>query len=422
MLTGQDHVGGARGSGAPRVLWLCGLAPHGVMSGLAAYTSGLTRSLAEAGATVHGLALGSGPDGGGPVTWTLVDDRPRPRRRAVWSTLPYIAARLDTASHRAALDRALAGAVDVVVLDHLMSAWCLDRVERWRDEVGGLVVHVAHNHETLVRSAWARSVPVTSVQGLYLRFDAVRVARTERRLMRAADLVTAITDADRRSIAHDVDFADSMVLAPGYGPGAEPATRPPIGARPRQVVLLGSFDWQAKRDNLDAVVGALDDVLHDAGIRLLVVGGGDDEHLARQVGAWRATQFLGRVPDASAVLDTCRIGIVAEPVGGGFKLKALDYAFAGLPMAVLDGSMQGIDLAPGTHVLGAATLDELAAAIVSTVDDIPTLEALAARTLERVAGRFEWSSRGRQLLARLVDMIDERRPVGATPSREGHSP
>ena len=38
-------------------------------------------------------------------------------------------------------------------------------------------------------------------------------------------------------------------------------------------------------------------------------------------------RFLGFVEDLETIFRSVRIGIVAERIGGGFKLKTLDYIF-----------------------------------------------------------------------------------------------
>jgi len=401
VTTSHAHAENA----ALRVLWLCGVSPHGVESGLAMYTRGLTEALAASGCSVHGVAIGGPPVSATPVRWTTISAEPRSRRAALFSALPYIASRLAVSEHRVAVERAIGEGADVVVIDHLMSGWCLSQVEQWRRETGGSVVHVSHNHETKVRTAWARSESRLSPLGLYLRMDARRIARLEAKVMGTADLVTTITLEDRRSVVHDVEFSKSMVLTPGWDRrNSESGRRSPLADRERRVVLLGSLDWQAKRDNVTAVTTALDALFDQAGIELFVAGGGDEDFVAAQHGKWKATTFLGSVDDVDELLASCRVGLVAEPVGGGFKLKALDYGYSGLPIAVLEGSMAGLDLLAGRDVIGASTLEGLGRNIVDIIDSPHELEMLADRTKQMLGRRFEWLDRGRKLADRLSKM------------------
>lgn len=404
VTTSQPHADRC----ALRVLWLCGVSPNGVESGLAMYTRGLTEALASTRCSVHGLAIGAAPASSTGTRWTTIDAEPRSRRSSLLSPLPLIAARLSTDGHRDAVAAALDEGPDVVVVDHLMSGWCLRQVVTWRRRSGGRIVHVSHNHETKVRSEWARSQPKMSPRGLYLRIDARRIARLERKLLRTADLVTTITLEDRRSVVHDVEFSRSMVLSPGWERRSAGHPDPvPLSERGRRVLLLGSLDWQAKRENVVAVVTAFDTVFAEAGIELVVAGGGDEVFVEAQQGSWHAATFLGRVDDVDELLASCRVGLVAEPVGGGFKLKALDYGYSGLPIAALEGSMAGIDLAPGRDIIGGSTLDQLARNIVEIIDSVSDLERLANRTQTKLRDRFDWLDRGRKLADRLSKMTSD---------------
>jgi len=399
-------------SSSLNIVWLSGLSPLGVSSGLATYTRGLSESLAAAGNAVSGVGIGHrGGDVESLVRWTAVEGEPKSRKFALLSTLPYIAARLDTVEHRRVIAGALSADADVVVLDHLMSAWCLAMVMHWRERTGGVVVHVAHNHEGKVRRQWARHTPKFSKEGVYLRLDAARIGWLERKVLESADLVTTITLDDRRTIASMVDFERSIVLTPGWDGIINEG--PAIGDRPRRVALLGSFDWHAKRENLEAVVGAFDRRFAQDGIAMVVVGSGDAHFLERQKRRWAATEFLGHVEDVGAVLDSSRLGIVAEPVGGGFKLKALDYAFRGLPMAVLRGSLAGVDLEPGVDVLSASSLVDLAQQIVAVIDDDQRLSSFATSARAKLESRHHWPDRG-ELLQERLRSIRSQRTTGAT--------
>ena len=382
------------------ILWLSGVSPVGVDSGLALYSSGLAGAVASCGHSIAAIGLGrSGRIR--DVDWTGVDSPMCSRLSTLRSPNPYIAARLDTEAHRPAIIEVLDRKPRFVVFDHLMSAWALDLVAERIHPDHTKLVHVSHNDEHLVRTRWARGIPVTSPKGIYLRFDARRASRLQRRLLDSVELVSAITDVDSQTMGRRHPRPSYIVLTPGADAPAVAGDPPPLAERPRSVVLLGSLDWEAKRQNVIEVVESLDQQLAQAGIGLSVVGGGDDEFVASQQGRWKATKFTGRVDDLDAELARHRIGLVAEPIGGGFKLKSLDYINRGLPMLVLDGSMSGTGLEPGRHYRSVSALKDMSKAIVESIDDAETLETLASAAAVDCAGRFDWSARGHQFSAAL---------------------
>ena len=153
--------------------------------------------------------------------------------------------------------------------------------------------------------------------------------------MTAADVVTAITDDDAAKFATSVPGLRCVIVPPGWGGTSSAPGRTPLAQRQRRVGILGSFEWHLKQENLRRFVAAADPVFADAGIEL-VVGGSVPEDFRKSVAPHlRATQFAGWVDDLDAFFDGLRIGVVSEPLGGGFKLKTLDYIFRRVPLAAL---------------------------------------------------------------------------------------
>src|SRR5690606_36241863 len=68
-------------------------------------------------------------------------------------------------------------------------------------------------------------------------------------------------------------------------------------------------------------------------------------------GGLKATRLGGRVDSIAPHLDQARMAVVAERLGGGFKLKVLDYVFNRPPVAALDGSVAGTPPTPNDRLL-----------------------------------------------------------------------
>lgn len=387
-----------------RVLWLCGECPEPATSGLTAYSRGLVRAVGDAGAEVRCLGLGVGQERAAVpgVTWEVVQGRRRPQQRSVVSRLPAMAHGFAVPGYQRALRSALNEQWDAIVIDHLEMGWALPLV---RARGGGArLVHVSHNHESAVRAAVARAEPRPARRAA-LALDAWKVARLERAVVRAADLVTAITDEDGGGLAA-IGARRVATLPPGYdGPCVD---RTISDALPRRAVLLGTFEWHVKDANLARFLAIADPVFAEAGAELRVVGpvGQQSRALA---GALRATTFAGRVPSVAEELAAARLGIVAEPVGGGFKMKALDFVFCGVPMAVLAGSVNGLPLRSGESAIVCPDEAALAAAAVRVLDDVPLLDRLQRAARHACEGRFDWAERGRRLLAEIEAVNAPRR-------------
>jgi hypothetical protein len=214
-------------------------------------------------------------------------------------------------------------------------------------------------------------------------------------------VVTCITAEDRDRFVRGGSSGRLVVVPPGYDGAVQP-TRQIDGDVPRRAVLLGNTLWRVKRENLLRFLEVADPVLATARVELIVAGPSPPELVATLAPRLRATRFVGAVDDVAAVLRTARVGVVAEPVGGGFKMKSLDYVFNRVPIAALAGSIAGLPLEPGTDMLSFTSAAELSRGIVDVIDDLTRLNALQEHAFLRCAGLFDWSERGRQVVDEVI--------------------
>jgi glycosyltransferase involved in cell wall biosynthesis len=347
--------------------------------------------LAAAGVEVIGVGLAGRPDGPDVATranWYAIDAHRRGRLASMGSRLPSMT--FATTSLRGAVAALLAGSTwDAVIVDHLESGWVTEIVP----EHGPPVVYVAHNHESSVRATVARESDDRVDRRAALRLDAAKARRLEQRLLRRAALVVAITESDAARFARDAPRASILVLTPGYR-GIPLATRTIDEATPRQATIVTSLDWHVKQANLAAFVALADPVFAAADVTLAVAGGAPPELAARIQHTTRATTMLGRVDDLDPLLARTRIGVVAEPLGGGFKLKVLDYVFNRVPIAALAGSVEGVPLRPGTDILMFGDAAALARGVVAVIDDTARLNALQSNAFDQCRDAFDWATRG----------------------------
>jgi glycosyltransferase involved in cell wall biosynthesis len=390
-------------------LWLTLADPEPRHNGQFVYSGGLIDSFAQAGGDVEVLGLGRSDSAeanikrGRHVVWWLPADPPYSHWGSLASTLPHTAYRCRTTGMRRILDRLLRrGGWDGIVFDGISTAWALPRV---LDHYAGRgdrprLIYISHNHEESLRAQIAES------QRLFLkrqavRLDALKVSRLERELVDAVDLVTAITREDLELYQQRRDDKPMDVLTPGYCGRRLPRRRITTQV-PRRAVIVGSFDWIAKRMNLAEFVETADPVFAAAGAELQAVGSADESFLQQLRQKTVATHFTGTVPDIEPYLDQARIAIVPERNGGGFKLKVLEYVFNRVPVFALNGSFAGVPLTYSDNVMLYPDHAALAHGVLEAIDDLDRLNRLQERAFAACSGRFDWSSRGRQLVSAIA--------------------
>jgi polysaccharide biosynthesis protein PslH len=384
--------------------------------GAQVYSANLSQSLARAGAFVRFMGLGSAaavPESASGVEWLAVPGKKRSAAVAVLSALPFAAAIDATKTYRLMLDTELQEPWDAIVLDGYGTGWALDhcvaycRAHRAHRPV---LVHVSHNNEEMLWLAMGREARGSALKRLALRRNATKVATLERRIVRAVDLLTTITDEDRSTLGAAVARGRSLSITPGYT-GPIVSARRITAATPRRVILMGSFQWVVKQENLTRFVEIADPIFEEKGIEMDVVGDIPKAFLGALRARCRATYFHGFVTDVAPYLDRARIGIVPESIGGGFKLKFLDYIFGRVPVATVSQAVAGLSEELRLAMLKNDTLAGLVGQIVSHIDRIDELNRLQDRAFALGKAQFDWNIRGKRFLE-AIGAIGERAADG----------
>ena len=387
---------------ACRCLWLARELPFPEDSGDRVHSAHLAQALAQAGAdlTFVGLdtdaAWNAGPP---PVQWHGIGGGPRPVWRALLSAQPLQAALRATPAYRRVVNALLLERWDAVVLDHYGSSWLLPAMRRARAGIDEkpVLVHVSHNHETSLWQQMAELVDGPAWKRVGVQQNAWKVRHAEQRLAQGVDLLCCITGEDAQAFAASGVTTPSLVLTPGYA-GRRVAQRRIDADTPRRVVLVGSFRWVAKQENVRALVQQAADAFSQHGITLDIVGD-MPEALRDELGAHPAVRLHGFVDDLRPLLAEARMALVPEAIGGGFKLKLLDYVFHRVPVVTLQAAAAGLPLPLMRSMMVCANLPSLIDAVIMHFDDVPLLDRLQNQAFDAARTAFEWSDRGRALLA-----------------------
>jgi glycosyltransferase involved in cell wall biosynthesis len=394
-----------------RCLWLTLADPEPRHNGQYVYSGGLIDSVAATGSDVEVLGLrrpeshrcnGARDE---HVVWWLPGD-PLDARQSRWgslaSRLPHIAYRCHTSAMRCELAALLQrGGWDGIVFDGISGGWALPQVRAHyaaRTDRPRLI-YVSHNHEESMRSQVAESQP-SFLKRQAVRFDALKVSMLERELVDQVDYVTAITPDDLSLYQRRRD-KPMGVVTPGYR-GRRLKERRISQNLPRRAVIVGSFDWIAKRMNLEEFVDVADPLFAEQHAELQAVGSAEETFLARLRSRTVATHFTGTVPDLTSYMDNARIAIVPERNGGGFKLKVLEYVFNRIPVFALNGSFAGVPLQHDDSVMLFPDYASLARGVLAAIDDVDKLNKLQERAYAACRDHFDWASRGRQILSAIA--------------------
>ena len=356
----------------------------------------LLQAAAAAGARIKLITYGSGNQ----LTEIDVRTAPLTNRPRWWSLSnlsPGSAWALAKADAKVRIEEQLTGGeFAAVVVNHAAMGWALPLVER----AGVPLVYLSHNHEASVRPGITHASSPLWKEPL-LRFDAAKFARLEKALVNAAALVTAITKTDAALDRQQKPGSNAVLkLTLGYSAAVD---QPPAITRetPRQVMLLGRYDWVAKQENLARWAAEVVLMLQAAGIETTVIG-----HVPQALQtslAGDGLRFLEEQADLTESQAQGRIGLVAKALDGGFKMKTLDYIFLGLPVAALPGCPIGLPDDVVRNALEAPTPKALTEAISAVIDDLPKLQHMRQGALAAAREVFDWETLGKLLVSAIKE-------------------
>src|SRR5205085_12651280 len=157
----------------------------------------------------------------------------------------------------------------------------------------------------------------------------------------------------------------------------------------------------AKQMNLERLLEAASSIFTQHQIDLHVVGVIPDPLLSRLRSHFPWVVFRGFVDDLGEEFRNARIALVPEEIGGGFKLKILDYIFSRVPVAAVEAAVNGIPVELKKQFIVESSVGGLLTTIVAVIDDIERLDVMQNGAFKLAEDLFNWNANGRRLLAAL---------------------
>jgi glycosyltransferase involved in cell wall biosynthesis len=383
-------------------LWVTLADPAPATNGQLIYSEGLIHAARDAGASLCVVGLSRREKHDRPrdetgLAWQLGGETPWPRWRRAIRRLPEAAQRGVSPSMSRALSRALAARPwEAILFDSICAGWAVAEVlyHQAHSARRAKLVYIAHNHEVTVARRIADAA--RGARRLYKGWDALKTIRFERQLMGACDLVTSNTPEDCRTFAAEAAPTPVILLPPGYR-GNRIVERTIDATVPRRAVVIGSFDWPPKRISLERFLAEAVPILAAAGIELQLVGETEPAYLAGLRARFPSVDFVGRVGDVRPFMESARIALVPDELGG-FKLKGLDYVFNRLPVLAMRVALPGMPLQDGLSVGLFDSHRALAEGVAALIDDFEILNRRQREAYDACSMRFDWRRIGRHLV------------------------
>jgi glycosyltransferase involved in cell wall biosynthesis len=289
------------------------------------------------------------------------------------------------------LDGLAREAFDLVHLDSL-------DLYRWADRFTVPVACTHHNIESeLLR---LRSVHLDHpVLARYVAYQARLTERVEQRMAGAFALNLMMSSVDEQRLRRLAPSARTTVVPNGVDTGKLRPT-PPESEVPGRVVFLGPLYMFPNRDGIEFFISEVwPAVRHrrpDATLRLIGAAADSDRE---RLGGVEGVECLGFVNDITEHIAAAECCIVPLRVGGGTRLKLLDYWALGKAVVSTSLGAEGLALRDGDNILLRDSASAFADATVALLDDPQLRHRIgtgARKTAEEV---YDWNLIGNKLLA-----------------------
>jgi glycosyltransferase involved in cell wall biosynthesis len=262
---------------------------------------------------------------------------------------------------------------------------------RLREQLAIPAVLREHNFESQIYERFARTSS-NPLKRWVATLHGRRLRKEETHFLRTFDAVAAISQEDARLIRDVAPMAKVEVIPAGVDTGFFAPT-PLEDERPDSVLWVGGMAWDPNRD-------ALDYFLTDIWPRIVsrrpqatldIVGEGT-ESVQRKAEKWRSSVMIhGRVSDVRDYLRSSAVLVVPLRVGGGMRLKIVEFFAAGKAVVSTSIGAEGNVGRDNVELLIRDSSSDFAAAVVSLLEDPELRSALGSRARKLAVSEYGWS-------------------------------
>ncbi|WP_280154026.1 TIGR03087 family PEP-CTERM/XrtA system glycosyltransferase [Piscinibacter sp. XHJ-5] len=256
---------------------------------------------------------------------------------------------------------------------------------------------------------WADYVPHKPWPlSLGYRWEAWRMARTERRLAGRFEQVTVATPGEVETLAElgvreRVDWFPNGVDMAFFQPSAQ-------AFDPDVITFVGRMDYFPNEQCMVDFCARAWPRLRQArpSLRLQIVGAAPTARVLA-LGRIEGVTVTGPVPDVRPFVQSSALTIAPLAIARGTQNKILEAMAMAVPVIASRIAAQGVDAVPGEHLLAADSVDEICDAVLRVVGDRRERERLAQAGRARVQSHHAWGS----AMSRLDGIIERSiRPAG----------
>jgi sugar transferase (PEP-CTERM/EpsH1 system associated) len=233
-----------------------------------------------------------------------------------------------------------------------------------------------------------------------------RMEAAERRYLRLADQVLAVSETDRDAFAHFVDSGKVTVIPTGvdvdyFQPTSAQET-------PNSLVFIGSMDWLPNEDAIFYFVAAIFPLIKQQCpvVLLEVVGRSPSSKLQALAGQEKSMRLTGWVEDIRPFVARGSVCIVPLRIGGGTRLKIFEAMAMNKAVVSTSVGAEGLPVRSGENILLADTPNDFADAVISLLRDPKERKRLGTSARTLVEENYSWRKVSESFLHTLQEVVE----------------
>ena len=242
------------------------------------------------------------------------------------------------------------------------------------------------------------------------RLEGLKVLAAEKRLAKRFDLCTATTRAEWQTLESygtgaATDWFPNGVDASYFSPGEQ-------AHQPDTVSFIGRMDYYP---NIECMQRFCRDVwpllLQQRPALKLAIIGADPVPEVTALAALPGVTVTGSVPDVRPFVRNSAVNVAPLAIARGTQNKILEAMAMGVPVVTSSAAAGGVDADGGRHFLVADSAVEIAAAVLSVVEQSALRARLASDGRARMLSHHAWP----RAMARLDGIIERCRRQRSAP-------
>jgi glycosyltransferase involved in cell wall biosynthesis len=292
---------------------------------------------------------------------------------------------------------------DVIQFQHLHSAYYAKAVRAAFPNI--LIALRQHNVEsTLIRRVAENET--NPVKKFVMSIQAKRLFEYERNVLRVFDLVLPITQPDNVRMEAMAPGTPQMTVPSGTDfPLNMP---PPSNCMNASIIHVAAMDWLPNQGALRWFIDSVMPLIRAKGVKVTLHAVG--KNMPPEMSRLAAGDIVihGFLMDIKPLLREACIAVVPLSVGGGMRIKIVDYMSEGIPVVSTTIGAEGISDGSDGSVLIADNPQDFADAVVALLQDRDLRERVRTQGFSVGKARFDWPSLCAKVFERYQTMLANR--------------